>query len=67
MTAPTHPSGTRERIEYGVECVKGSTSAYPDVEAARHHADVLNREGHKCGPHRVIKRTITEEDVTDAE
>ena len=56
-------------VEYCVRCANGTSDAYPSESVARQHARSFDEHDHPCGPHRVIKRikrTINEEDVTDA-
>lgn len=61
------PAKSETRTEYAVACSHGTSAAYASEAGARRHAKALDAEQHPCGPHRVLRRTITEEDVPDAE
>ena len=62
------PSDATVRVEYVVQCASGmgehGTPA-TDINIAAHRKAIADRGRPSCGPHRVIKRTITEE-PTDA-
>lgn len=64
---PTNPSAGRvKRVEYLVRCVIIAHRCVDEATARRYARDSDANKGNSCGPHRVIKRTISEEDITDA-
>lgn len=58
------PSDATVKVEYVVRCRENDVKNTSE-KAAQHSAAYLNDEPLACNPHRVIKRTITELDVTE--